>query len=243
MTGENLLRLLEMRLDNVVYRMGFASSRAQARQLVTHGHFSVNGRPTNVPSFGTKVGDRIEVRDSRRGREYFKVAGETIKAAQIPEWVSVDPAKLSGLGARRTGARADAARVQRAARRRVLLALGVTFHRMIELETPQQQQQAPEPAHRRGARGGQPVPLRGDPAPGGLRRHAGQRPAPRAPQLPRGSRRHQHPDQRRLPRVQHDRERQGRRHPDRPEREEAPPPLVRAPRADAEAHRSAAPAR
>jgi small subunit ribosomal protein S4 len=96
MTGENLLRLLEMRLDNVVYRMGFASSRAQARQLVSHGHFAVNGRPTNVPSFGTKVGDRIEVRDSRRNREYFKTADQTIKAAQIPEWVSVDPSKLSG---------------------------------------------------------------------------------------------------------------------------------------------------
>lgn len=95
-TGENLLRMLEMRLDNVVYRMGFASSRAQARQLVTHGHFAVNGRPTNVPSFATKVGDRIEVRESRRGREYFKTADQVIRAAQIPEWVSVDPAKLSG---------------------------------------------------------------------------------------------------------------------------------------------------
>ena len=57
-TGENLLRMLEMRLDNVVFRMGFASSRAQARQLVSHGHFAVNGRPTNVPSYATKVGDR-----------------------------------------------------------------------------------------------------------------------------------------------------------------------------------------
>jgi small subunit ribosomal protein S4 len=95
-TGENLLRLLEMRLDNVVYRMGFASSRAQARQLVSHGHFAVNGRPTNVPSFATKIGDRIEVREGRRGREYFKIAVETIKAAQIPEWVSVDPSKLAG---------------------------------------------------------------------------------------------------------------------------------------------------
>jgi small subunit ribosomal protein S4 len=95
-TGENLLRLLEMRLDNVIYRMGFASSRAQARQLVTHGHFAVNGRATNVPSFATKIGDRIEVRDSRRSREYFKIAPETIKAAQKPEWVSVDPTKLSG---------------------------------------------------------------------------------------------------------------------------------------------------
>jgi small subunit ribosomal protein S4 len=93
-TGENLLRLLEMRLDNVVYRMGFASSRAQARQLVTHGHFAVNGRPTNVPSFATKVGD--QVREGRRGREYFKIAVETMKAAQIPEWVSVDPSKLAG---------------------------------------------------------------------------------------------------------------------------------------------------
>jgi small subunit ribosomal protein S4 len=96
MTGENLLRMLEMRLDNVVFRMGFASSRAQARQLVSHGHFAVNGRPTNVPSFGVKVGDRIEVRESRRMREYFTIAAETMKAAQIPEWVSVDPATLSG---------------------------------------------------------------------------------------------------------------------------------------------------
>lgn len=95
-TGENLLRMLEMRLDNVVYRMGFASSRAQARQLVSHGHFAVNGHPTNVPSYATKVGDRIEVRESRRGREVFKVAAETMKSAQIPEWVSSDPATLSG---------------------------------------------------------------------------------------------------------------------------------------------------
>ncbi|HEY4768023.1 MAG: 30S ribosomal protein S4 [Chloroflexota bacterium] len=96
MTGENLLRLLEMRLDNVVFRMGFARSRAEARQLVTHGHFSVNGRPTNIPSFNATVGDRIEVRESRRGRLIFQVAVETMKAAQIPEWVSVDPSKLSG---------------------------------------------------------------------------------------------------------------------------------------------------
>ena len=95
-TGETLLRMLEMRLDNVVYRMGFAASRPQARQLVAHGHFAVNGRPTNVPSFATKVGDRIEVRESRRSREYFKTASETMRSAQIPEWVSVDPTRLSG---------------------------------------------------------------------------------------------------------------------------------------------------
>ena len=96
MTGENLLRLLEMRLDNVVYRMGFALSRAQARQLVSHGHFTVNGVPTNIPSFGTKPGDRIEVREGRRGRAVFQVGAEHMKSAQIPGWVSVDPAKLSG---------------------------------------------------------------------------------------------------------------------------------------------------
>jgi small subunit ribosomal protein S4 len=96
MTGENLLRLLEMRLDNVVYRMGFALSRAQARQLVSHGHFTVNGVPTNSPSFGTKPGDRIEVREGRRGRAVFQVGAEHMKSAQIPGWVSVDPAKLSG---------------------------------------------------------------------------------------------------------------------------------------------------
>jgi small subunit ribosomal protein S4 len=96
MTGENLLRMLEMRFDNVVFRMGLASSRAQARQLVGHGHFAVNGKPTNIPSFATKVGDRIEVRESRRGREIFKTIAETIKSAQIPDWVSVDPRQLSG---------------------------------------------------------------------------------------------------------------------------------------------------
>jgi small subunit ribosomal protein S4 len=96
MTGENLLRMLEMRLDNVVFRMGLASSRAQARQLVGHGHFAVNARPTNIPSFATKVGDRIEVRESRRGREIFKTVAETIKSAQIPEWVSVDAKQLAG---------------------------------------------------------------------------------------------------------------------------------------------------
>ncbi|MDP9270830.1 MAG: 30S ribosomal protein S4 [Chloroflexota bacterium] len=96
MTGVDLLRMLEMRLDNVVFRMGLASSRAQARQLVSHGHFAVNGRATNIPSFGTKAGDQIEVRESRRGREHFKTTAETIKSAQVPEWVSVDATKLSG---------------------------------------------------------------------------------------------------------------------------------------------------
>ena len=96
MTGENLLRMLEMRLDNVVFRMGLASSRAQARQLVSHGHFAVNGRPTNVPSFGVKVGDKVEVREGRRSREIFKTTAELMKSAQTPEWVSSDASRLAG---------------------------------------------------------------------------------------------------------------------------------------------------
>jgi small subunit ribosomal protein S4 len=95
-TGENLLRMLELRLDNAVYRMGFASSRPQARQLVTHGHFAVNGRATNIASYQLRPGDRIEVRESRAGREPFKLAKETLRSHQAPEWLSVDPTKLAG---------------------------------------------------------------------------------------------------------------------------------------------------
>ena len=95
-TGEALLRTLELRLDNVVFRMGFATSRAQARQLVGHGHFAVNGRPTNIPSFQLKPGDKVEVRESRRSREPFKLAKETLKNHQAPEWLSIDAATLAG---------------------------------------------------------------------------------------------------------------------------------------------------
>jgi len=95
-TGENLLRLLELRLDNIVFRMGFATSRAASRQLVNHGHFAVNGRPTNIASHQLRPGDRIEVRASRTGREPFKIAKETLRSHQPPEWLSVDPAKLAG---------------------------------------------------------------------------------------------------------------------------------------------------
>jgi len=95
-TGEALLQRLETRLDNVVFRLGFAASRAQARQLVAHGHFAVNGTPTNVPSYAMKPGDRVEVRENRRGREAFKTVKETLKAHQAPEWLSLDAAKLAG---------------------------------------------------------------------------------------------------------------------------------------------------
>jgi small subunit ribosomal protein S4 len=95
-TGEYLLRSLELRLDNVVFRMGFGTSRAQARQLVGHGHFAVNGVPTNIPSFQVKPGDKVEVRESRRSREPFKIVKETLKNHQAPEWLSIDAANLAG---------------------------------------------------------------------------------------------------------------------------------------------------
>jgi small subunit ribosomal protein S4 len=95
-TGENLLRRLETRMDNVVYRLGFASSRPMARQLVAHGHFSVNGVPTNIPSYELKPGDRVEVRESRRAKEAFKAARETLKSHQAPDWLGLDAGNLSG---------------------------------------------------------------------------------------------------------------------------------------------------
>jgi small subunit ribosomal protein S4 len=95
-TGEALLQSLETRLDNVVYRLGFASSRAQARQLVNHGHFAVNGVPSNIASYALKPGDRVEVRENRRGREAFKVIKETLRSHTAPDWLSLDAAKLSG---------------------------------------------------------------------------------------------------------------------------------------------------
>jgi small subunit ribosomal protein S4 len=95
-TGENLLRMLETRLDNVTFRMGFASSRAQARQLVNHGHFMVNGRATDVPSHQLHPGDRVEVRERSRSTAPFKTASETLRTALVPEWLSVEPAKLAG---------------------------------------------------------------------------------------------------------------------------------------------------
>ena len=95
-TGENLLRMLETRLDNVVYRMGFASSRPQARQIVGHGHFSLNGRPTNIPSAQVREGDKIEVRDRSKKTTFFKTAAQTLRSSNQPEWVSVDAEKLAG---------------------------------------------------------------------------------------------------------------------------------------------------
>jgi small subunit ribosomal protein S4 len=97
LTGLNLLQILESRLDNVVYRLGFASNRAQARTLVTHGHFMVNGRRTDVPSMLLKEGDLVAVRDGSRNLEYFKVLGDSVEGRTSPSWLSRDPKQLSGL--------------------------------------------------------------------------------------------------------------------------------------------------
>jgi small subunit ribosomal protein S4 len=96
LTGVNLLVMLESRLDNVVYRLGFASSRAQARQLLLHGHFEVNGRKTNIPSYLVKPGDIIAVRDYSRGQVYFKEVSQILDDSQVPAWLSLDPANLAG---------------------------------------------------------------------------------------------------------------------------------------------------
>ena len=96
LTGLNLLQILESRLDNVVYRLGFASSRAQARLLVTHGHFVVNGRRTDVPSMLLRDGDKVAVRDGSRTLEYFKVLGDLADARTSPSWLNRDTRQLSG---------------------------------------------------------------------------------------------------------------------------------------------------
>ena len=93
-TGENLLILLETRLDNVVFRLGFASSRKEARQLVTHGHFTVNGKKVNIPSYEVKAGDVIAVKAKSQNSPKFKeIKDMTIT---VPSWVTVDVEKLEG---------------------------------------------------------------------------------------------------------------------------------------------------
>jgi small subunit ribosomal protein S4 len=95
-TSENFLQILEMRLDNLVYRLGFADSRAQARQLVNHGHFAVNGRKTDIPSFIAKPNDVITVRERSKGLEYFKTRALLLTQKGVPTWLRLDANELSG---------------------------------------------------------------------------------------------------------------------------------------------------
>lgn len=95
-TGTNLLQILESRLDNVVYRLGFGSSRAQARQLVNHGQFEVNGHKVDIPSYLVKPGDIVTVRESKKGNITIKANAEENSARPIPEWLERDSENLSG---------------------------------------------------------------------------------------------------------------------------------------------------
>jgi len=95
LTGENLLVVLESRLDNVVYRLGFADSRAQARQLVMHGHIVVNGRRTNIASYIVRPQDTITVRDGSRKRTYFKERAERLDEGAVPSWLDLDAKKMT----------------------------------------------------------------------------------------------------------------------------------------------------
>ncbi len=95
-TGINLLIFLERRLDNMVYRMGFAASRNQARQLVRHNHFLVNGRKVNIPSFQVQVGDVVEVKESSRKAAQITEAMETVVRRGVPSWLEVDKENFKG---------------------------------------------------------------------------------------------------------------------------------------------------
>jgi small subunit ribosomal protein S4 len=93
-TGDNLLGMLERRLDNVIYRMGFGTSRAQARQIVRHGHIQVNGRKVNIPSFTVKTGDVVEVREKSRNNPTILGARDATAHAPSPNWLEVDRENL-----------------------------------------------------------------------------------------------------------------------------------------------------
>lgn len=95
-TGNNLISLLERRLDNVAYRLGFANSRTEARQLVRHRHFLVNGKPVNIPSFTVKKGDTVEVREKSRKVTRIQGALEGLKRREVPQWLESEPTQFRG---------------------------------------------------------------------------------------------------------------------------------------------------
>jgi small subunit ribosomal protein S4 len=94
-TGELLLQMLERRLDNVIYRLGFATSRPQARQLVRHGHFTINGRKVDIPSYAVRMGDTVGLRPSSGENPTIQHAMEEVKGRGIPEWLSFDAGSRS----------------------------------------------------------------------------------------------------------------------------------------------------
>ena len=94
-TGENLLRICESRLDNVVYTLGWASSRAEARQLVTHGHFEVNGKKVDIPSYLLKAGDTVSIKSKSKDSEKFKAVLEANASRPVPSWLDLNAEALS----------------------------------------------------------------------------------------------------------------------------------------------------
>ncbi|NLL00110.1 MAG: 30S ribosomal protein S4 [Clostridiales bacterium] len=94
--GENLLTLLELRLDNIIFRMGFARTRAEARQIVGHKHVSVNGKTVNIPSYTVKAGDKIEIREKAKGAQRYKDILEVTGGRTVPAWLEADQETLSG---------------------------------------------------------------------------------------------------------------------------------------------------
>ena len=96
MTGTNLMTMLESRLDNVVFRMGFARTRKEARQIVDHKHVLVNGKCVNIPSYLVKAGDQIEIREKSKGSERYKGILEVTGGRLVPEWIDVDQENLKG---------------------------------------------------------------------------------------------------------------------------------------------------
>jgi len=95
-TGDALMQMLETRLDNVVFRLGFATTRPQARQLVSHGFFDINGKKVNIPSYQVKVGDELKIRKIKENHTYIKNLAPVLAKANTPEWVSLDAKNLSG---------------------------------------------------------------------------------------------------------------------------------------------------
>ena len=96
MTGENLMRILESRLDNVIFRMGLARTRKEARQIVGHKHVLVNGKRVNIPSYQVKAGDTVEIREKSKGSQRYKDILEVTGARIVPEWLEADQENLSG---------------------------------------------------------------------------------------------------------------------------------------------------
>jgi small subunit ribosomal protein S4 len=96
-TGSNLLVFLERRLDNMVFRMGFANSRTEARQLVRHNHFLVSGKPVNIPSYLIRLGDEVQVREGSRNIERILEAMGTVSRRGVPQWLEIDKANFKGI--------------------------------------------------------------------------------------------------------------------------------------------------